>query len=228
MMAVPRSGEIDRASHDPADRALIGHVHPPNWKNPAGGEAYNLVVLGGGTAGLVCAMGLAPICTEGPSRPIERPDPMHSTPVRNFSIGTRAGMCPPCRRNAASVCGTPLPRTSGKTVASRMPVTTLTRAGTANSRRCVGANPKNRWLVRSMASVKSTAASPPKGRFHGAQSGRSIHSHTADSALPSTGRRTYCSEMRPSLHQAYAIISCRANYRPCHNRHRGCARASVS
>ncbi len=59
MMAVPRAGEIDLSSSDPFDRALIGHVHPPDWKNPAGGEAYNLVVLGGGTAGLVCAMGAA-------------------------------------------------------------------------------------------------------------------------------------------------------------------------
>ena len=33
----------------------------------------------------------APICTEGPSRPIEWPDPMQSTPVRNLPIGTRAG-----------------------------------------------------------------------------------------------------------------------------------------
>ncbi|MDQ3348956.1 MAG: mercuric reductase [Acidobacteriota bacterium] len=59
MTAVPRADEVDMSSGDPADRALIGHVHPPDWKNPAGGEAYNLVVLGGGTAGLVCAMGAA-------------------------------------------------------------------------------------------------------------------------------------------------------------------------
>ena len=39
----------------------------------------------------------APIWTEGPSRPIEWPDPMHSTPVRNLPIGTRAGMTPPAR-----------------------------------------------------------------------------------------------------------------------------------
>ncbi|MEO7888683.1 MAG: FAD-dependent oxidoreductase, partial [Vicinamibacterales bacterium] len=47
------------SSGDPADRALIGHVHPPDWTNPAGSDNYNLVVLGGGTAGLVCAMGAA-------------------------------------------------------------------------------------------------------------------------------------------------------------------------
>ncbi|MEO7271133.1 MAG: FAD-dependent oxidoreductase, partial [Vicinamibacterales bacterium] len=59
MMDVPRADEIDMSSGDGADRALIGHVHPPHWKNPAGADNYNLVVLGGGTAGLVCAMGAA-------------------------------------------------------------------------------------------------------------------------------------------------------------------------
>ncbi|HXG89611.1 MAG TPA: hypothetical protein VNJ02_14880 [Vicinamibacterales bacterium] len=56
MMAVPRAGEIDVSSDHPGDRALIDHVHPPNWKNPAGRDNDNLVVLGGGTAGLVCAI----------------------------------------------------------------------------------------------------------------------------------------------------------------------------
>ena len=37
----------------------------------------------------------APICTDGPSRPIEWPDPMHSTPVMNLPNGTRPGMTPP-------------------------------------------------------------------------------------------------------------------------------------
>ncbi|HXG57291.1 MAG TPA: mercuric reductase [Vicinamibacterales bacterium] len=32
-------------------------VHPPNWMNPTPAAKYDLVVLGGGTAGLVCAMG---------------------------------------------------------------------------------------------------------------------------------------------------------------------------
>ncbi len=38
-----------------------------------------------------------PICTDGPSRPMEWPDAMHSTPVMNFPMGTRAGITPPCR-----------------------------------------------------------------------------------------------------------------------------------
>ena len=37
----------------------------------------------------------APICTDGPSLPIECPDPMHSTPVRNLPNGTLQGMTPP-------------------------------------------------------------------------------------------------------------------------------------
>lgn len=42
-----------------ADRRLVERVHPPDWRNPAPADAYNLVVLGGGTAGLVCAAGAA-------------------------------------------------------------------------------------------------------------------------------------------------------------------------
>ncbi|HJV66518.1 MAG TPA: mercuric reductase [Geomonas sp.] len=41
------------------NRILIGQVHPPGWTNPAPAGRYNLVVVGGGTAGLVCAAGAA-------------------------------------------------------------------------------------------------------------------------------------------------------------------------
>lgn len=46
----------------PADewnRELIRNVHPPDWRNPDPAERYNLVVVGGGTAGLVCAAAAA-------------------------------------------------------------------------------------------------------------------------------------------------------------------------
>ena len=44
---------------DAANRTLVDHVHPPAWRNPAPASLYDLVVLGGGTAGLVSAMGAA-------------------------------------------------------------------------------------------------------------------------------------------------------------------------
>ena len=44
---------------DSADAALLDSVHPPAWVNPTARGRYNLVVLGGGTAGLVCAVGAA-------------------------------------------------------------------------------------------------------------------------------------------------------------------------
>ena len=37
------------------DRALVAHVHPTDWQNPPPRARYNLVVIGGGTAGLVTA-----------------------------------------------------------------------------------------------------------------------------------------------------------------------------
>jgi pyruvate/2-oxoglutarate dehydrogenase complex dihydrolipoamide dehydrogenase (E3) component len=44
---------------DAHDDALLGHVHPPGWVNPRPAARYNLVVIGGGTAGLVAAIGAA-------------------------------------------------------------------------------------------------------------------------------------------------------------------------
>jgi pyruvate/2-oxoglutarate dehydrogenase complex dihydrolipoamide dehydrogenase (E3) component len=44
---------------DPADQALAAAVHPADWINPQPAGRYNLVVIGGGTAGLVAAAGAA-------------------------------------------------------------------------------------------------------------------------------------------------------------------------
>jgi pyruvate/2-oxoglutarate dehydrogenase complex dihydrolipoamide dehydrogenase (E3) component len=40
---------------DPANRALLERVHPPDWANPVPAARYHLVVLGAGTAGLITA-----------------------------------------------------------------------------------------------------------------------------------------------------------------------------
>ncbi|MEQ2005369.1 MAG: mercuric reductase [Limisphaerales bacterium] len=44
---------------DEHNRKLYAHVHPPDWVNPTPAPRYNLVVIGGGTAGLVTAAGAA-------------------------------------------------------------------------------------------------------------------------------------------------------------------------
>jgi pyruvate/2-oxoglutarate dehydrogenase complex dihydrolipoamide dehydrogenase (E3) component len=44
---------------DAEDRALREQVRPSDWVNPPAAPRYHLVVLGGGTAGLVCAAGAA-------------------------------------------------------------------------------------------------------------------------------------------------------------------------
>jgi len=42
---------------DPDDAALLRNAHPPGWTNPSPAERYDLVVIGGGTGGLVSALG---------------------------------------------------------------------------------------------------------------------------------------------------------------------------
>ena len=44
---------------DAHNRKLVSHVHPPDWVNPVPEGRYNMVVIGGGTAGLVTAAGTA-------------------------------------------------------------------------------------------------------------------------------------------------------------------------
>ncbi len=42
---------------DANNRALVENAHPPGWVNPSPVDRYDLVVIGGGTAGLVSALG---------------------------------------------------------------------------------------------------------------------------------------------------------------------------
>lgn len=44
---------------DSHNQKLVSNVHPADWKNPTPAPRYNLVVIGGGTAGLVSAVGAA-------------------------------------------------------------------------------------------------------------------------------------------------------------------------
>ena len=45
--------------NDLYNQTLVANVHPPDWVNPTPSGRYNLVVIGGGTAGLICAAGAA-------------------------------------------------------------------------------------------------------------------------------------------------------------------------
>ncbi len=45
--------------NDAYNQTLVQNVHPHDWQNPTPSGRYNLVVVGGGTAGLICAIGAA-------------------------------------------------------------------------------------------------------------------------------------------------------------------------
>ncbi len=51
--------QIELLPRDEHNATLLAHAHPPNWRNPTPLPRYDLVVIGGGTAGLVSAAGTA-------------------------------------------------------------------------------------------------------------------------------------------------------------------------
>lgn len=50
---------IQPAPMDEHNQRLVDHVHPSDWENPTPEGTYNLVAIGGGTAGLISAIGTA-------------------------------------------------------------------------------------------------------------------------------------------------------------------------
>ena len=50
---------IQIARYDQFNEILVSNAHPPDWQNPTPDGRYNLLVIGGGSAGLVAAAGAA-------------------------------------------------------------------------------------------------------------------------------------------------------------------------
>lgn len=50
---------IELAPLDEHNQLLLSHAHPPDWANPTPAEKYNLVAVGGSTAGMVAALAAA-------------------------------------------------------------------------------------------------------------------------------------------------------------------------
>lgn len=54
---MPRKIEV--IPHDTHNQTLVNNAHPADWQNPTPDGRYNLLVIGGGSAGLVAAVGAA-------------------------------------------------------------------------------------------------------------------------------------------------------------------------
>src|SRR5687767_9181354 len=51
--------EPQLAPDDEHNRVLAEHTHPADWQNPTPQGKYHLVAIGGGTAGIIAALGAA-------------------------------------------------------------------------------------------------------------------------------------------------------------------------
>lgn len=51
--------KIEVIPHDTHNQTLVNNAHPADWQNPTPDGRYNLLVIGGGSAGLVAAVGAA-------------------------------------------------------------------------------------------------------------------------------------------------------------------------
>lgn len=58
-MPIPAEAIVEAQPLDEHNRLLVNNVHPPDWVNPEPRGRYHMVVIGGGTAGLVTAVGAA-------------------------------------------------------------------------------------------------------------------------------------------------------------------------
>ena len=58
-MPVPAEAIVEAQPLDEHNRLLLSNVHPPHWVDPEPQGRYHMVVIGGGTAGLVTAVGAA-------------------------------------------------------------------------------------------------------------------------------------------------------------------------
>ena len=62
--------DVEVLPRDEYNRELVRQTHPPDWKNPTPAGKYDLVAVGGGTAGIIAALGTAGV--GGRSALIER------------------------------------------------------------------------------------------------------------------------------------------------------------
>ena len=82
---------------DQYNQELLSQVHPSGWVNPKPASKYNLVVIGGGTAGLVtAARSRRPVSKPHQTRTASR-NTMHETKARIARRNVRRR-----RRSAAS------------------------------------------------------------------------------------------------------------------------------
>jgi hypothetical protein len=74
-----------------------------------------------------------PICTIGPSRPTDPPDPIQIADPSDLTTGTCGRIRPPIRLTASITSGTPCPRASGANRATSGPYTNPPNTGASTT-----------------------------------------------------------------------------------------------
>ena len=125
----PRTAEDELEAEEDAGNRRIERrrdAHPPR-RTRRGAEARSR------TAALaqVSEPSAEPICTIGPSRPTDPPDPMQSAEANDFTTPTAGSMRPPRCATATMTSGTPWPPASGAKRAMSGPKRSPPRIGYA-------------------------------------------------------------------------------------------------
>jgi len=125
----------------------------------------------------------APTCTAGPSRPSGIPHASVAEVQKNLPKTVAKEMRPPRAHSAAFVCGTPLPRASGKNRYRRYPMASEPTTGTRSLRQVEEPTGYKRAPDRSVIKMKATTIKPTNAPIKSVRTRKTCSSRWSRKAL---------------------------------------------